>query len=288
MRRPGRSEPRPPDAYVRGVPDEVGAHENAPAGEVRSLVRGLNVLIAINERPPATVARLVAETRLPKATVVRILNTLRAQGFIAQDGNGHGYRPLPRVRQLASAMMIDNPFLSEARHLLIEFGQTTKWPSDLLLAEQGAMLIVATNRDVAPIRLDRIEQRRFPLLDSAAGLAYLAALDPAERARVVREAAEAEGEGARLGEVLASVEAVVARGYAVRDYRAPIEGTRVLGLAVRAAGRPIGSVALILLRDAVTEAQVAETLLPAMRSFAGDLGERYTSLANTAGSGAAG
>ena len=259
-----------------------------PRAEERSLLRGLNVLITVNESPPATVSRVVAQTGLPKATVVRILNTLRAGGYIAQDKTGSGYRPLPRVRRLASAMMVENPFLSEARRLLAEFGQVIKWPSDLLLAEPDAMLIVASNRDTAPIRLTRFEQRRFPMLESAAGLAYLAALDAAERERLITLVstldADQETAMARAGQVYARIPAIRERGYSVRDYQAPIDGTRAIGVAIRSRGTAVGAAVLIVLRDAITEEQLDDSLVPALAEQAGRIGEQHELLADAVSS----
>ena len=261
--------------------DAVGGEQR---GEVRSLVRGLDVLIVVNESPPATVSRIVAQTGLPKATVVRILNTLRARGYIAQNKSGGGYRPLPRVRRLASAMMVENPFLSEARRLLAEFGHVTKWPSDLLLAEPDAMLIVASNRDTAPLRLTRFEQRRFPMLDSAAGLAYLAALDPPERERIITSLAamggDAEDATARAGRTYTRVQAVRERGYALRDYQAPIDGTRAIAVAITSRGAPVGAIVLIVLRDAITDEQLEGSLVPALSDQAQRLGEQHELLAD--------
>ncbi len=275
----------------RGPPDDAHALASPPAEgatEVRSLVRGLDVLIAVNEAPPATVAQIVTRTGLPKATVVRLLATLRRQDFIAQDRHGQGYRPLPKVRQLASAMMVENPFLAEARRLLLAFGSVTKWPSDLLLAEAGGMVIVASNRDSAPIRLERHEQRRFPLLDSAAGAAYLALLEADERERQIAAAVAGERDrnrGLRLADgIRDAIEAFHRRGYSVRDYSSPIEGTRVLGVGLSAAGRAVGALVLITLRDVVSADQFEDRLLPALREQAGWLGEQYALFAPQSGS----
>ncbi|MGE3159998.1 MAG: helix-turn-helix domain-containing protein, partial [Xanthobacteraceae bacterium] len=70
---------------------------------VHALERGLSVLAAINEFAPASLSILVDATGLPKATVVRLLHTLREAGYVEHAENA-GYRLLPRVRNLFSSI----------------------------------------------------------------------------------------------------------------------------------------------------------------------------------------
>jgi DNA-binding IclR family transcriptional regulator len=47
----------------------------------RRLARGLHLLVAMNDVETATISGLVKETNLPKATVVRLLKALQAEGY---------------------------------------------------------------------------------------------------------------------------------------------------------------------------------------------------------------
>lgn len=252
--------------------------ESAPIG-VRSLLRGLEVLIAVNENPPATITRLVGLTDLPKATVIRILATLKSAGYVFQNSDTGAYEPLPRLRRLASAMMVENPFLTEARQRLNVFGQQVNWPSDLLIAEPDAMVTVASNRDTSPIHLRRFEQRRFPLLYSAAGLAFLAASREQDRLHMINRYYAILGKsgdaGALADEAFGAIAEVEARGYSMHDYNAPMAGTRAIGVAVMVEDRPVGALVLIILKNAVTEEQLQRQYLPALRDCATVLGDAY-------------
>ncbi len=252
--------------------------ESAPTG-VRSLLRGLEILIAVNENPPATITRLVALTGLPKATVIRLLATLKSAGYVRQNSDSGAYEALPQVRRLASAMIVENPFLTEARQRLNAFGLQVGWPSDLLMAEPDAMVTVASNRDAAPIHLRRFEQRRFPILDSAAGLAYLSALPESDRISIVERhcatVAEKDGIQKRVDQTLREVAQVGEQGFSIHDYNAPMEGTRAVGVAVLSRERPVGALVLIILKGAVTQGQLHEQYLPALRDCARGLGGAY-------------
>jgi len=59
------------------LPTTVGSEGKS----VKALTRGLGVLAAINELSPATVTRLVEETGYPKATVIRLVQTLCREGY---------------------------------------------------------------------------------------------------------------------------------------------------------------------------------------------------------------
>lgn len=252
--------------------------ESAPSG-IRSLLRGLEVLTAVNENPPATISRLVTLTDLPKATVIRLLATLRSAGYLRQNSDTGAYEPLPKVRRLASAMMIENPFLNEARQRLNLFGQQISWPSDLLIAEPDAMVVVASNRDTAPIHLRRFEQRRFPILDSAAGLAFLAVLPQSERLKIVNRHCDMQSGGNNTGALvdrtLAAIATVEAQGYSSHDYNAPMAGTKAVGVAVMSDKQPVGALVQIILKNAITDDQLHQQYLPALHECAANLGDAY-------------
>jgi IclR family transcriptional regulator, mhp operon transcriptional activator len=250
---------------------------------VRALSRGLSVLVAVNEAAPASVSHIVGVTGLAKATVVRLLKSLCQDGYVAAVPNG-GYRPLPKVRRLASAMMVESTFLGEVKRSMIEFGLATKWPADFLVADADAMLIVASNRDSAPITLARFEHRRYPLLNSAAGFAYLSALHPSERLIAVQSALGGHpGSGPEamdapprtgpvypenLAQILTGIARTAERGYSIKDYHAPLHGVRVYGVPVVSEGQAIGALVLVVIGDIVPENLFQTDLLPAMHGQA--------------------
>ncbi|MEH6473768.1 MAG: helix-turn-helix domain-containing protein, partial [Halopseudomonas sp.] len=208
-----------------------GDHLKSP-GSVQSLVRGLNVLVAVNENTPATVTQIVAGTGLPKATVIRLLKTLKAEGYIDNDPEAGGYKPLPKVRLLASPMIAENSFAISARRFLNDFAQVVKWPADILMPEGASMVVQASNRDTAPIQIKRFEQARFAIFSSASGLAYLSAASPQNRQHLINAIVTLKGGGdeatQQAEEVFREIESIRQRGYAVADYHAPIEGTRAV------------------------------------------------------------
>lgn len=255
-----------------------GAGQMARQQPIQALVRGLRLLAILNEHPLATVAQLVAVSGFPKASVVRMLNTLRAEGYVELDDSGSGYKVAPKARLLSSSQAIQNPAIGAIRRLLTDFSHAVKWPAEFLTPEGGAMVIQVSSRDVSPITLNRFEQTRFPIHDSAAGFAYLGAAEKEEREARLRAVTDWKRRDASAIRTLAEAGmADFAReGFAQRDYDSPIEGTRIAAVPVLAGGRPVGAMVLIYLRDAVWREQLEGALLPQLREAAQRTGEIWS------------
>lgn len=246
---------------------------------VQSLARGLKILVAVNEHTPATVTQIVSSTGLPKATVIRLLKTLKNEGYIDLDPQAGGYKSLPKVRLLASPMIMDNSFAVSTRQFLNDFSQLVKWPTDLLMPEGSAMVVQASNRDTAPIHIKRFEQGRFSLLQSASGVAYLSALDRQKCREIVSTitALQPNEEEANLlaKNAYTEIESCQQLGFAIADYHAPIEGTRAIAIPLMLNGEPFGALAMLIIRDAVSEEQLTTFLLPQLREAASHVAKLY-------------
>ncbi len=253
--------------------------EKAQDKSVQSLIRGLNVLIAVNENTPATVTKVVASTGLPKATVIRFLKTLRADGYIEMDNIAGGYKATPKVRLLASPMILDTTFTTFVRHYLNDFAQIIKWPTELLMPEGSSMVVQASNRTTAPIQLKRFEQARFSLLSSSSGLAYLSACSKIKQQQLISSVVslKTDTEASHLTEnTYQNIETTLQRGYAESGSGIAIEETYSISIPLLANAEPFGSLALIFLRDAVSEAQLHDFLLPKLRNAAEEISKIFS------------
>jgi IclR family mhp operon transcriptional activator len=240
------------------------------------LERGLSVLVAINERSPASLSHLVEATGLPKATVIRILHTLRSQGYV-ELAEPRGYRPLPRVRQLSRALDHEDAGLQSVRRILSDFAQVVKWPAEFLVREGAVMVIEVSNRNIAPIGLRRFEDRRFPLLTSASGVALLAWSEPRTRQEIIRSVVtqmKVTNPSHLVKAAHDQIAAALKRGYAVHDYDAPIQGTRAIAVPVFRSDLPIAALALIFLREAVASTQLQASLVPRLWDTAREIGRQ--------------
>src|SRR4051812_39635849 len=113
---------------------------SARSGSVRSLERGLALLVAMNRRKLASVSDLAKDTKLPRPTVYRLLDTLSEAGFVVRDSATERYRPTHDVRALSDGFL-DDEWVSEiASPMMLEFTRQHVWPVSLFTFEAGKML----------------------------------------------------------------------------------------------------------------------------------------------------
>ena len=174
--------------------------------------------------------------------------------------------------------------MQAAQPLLSDLAQMVKWPTDLLVRDGLSMLIEASNRPVAPITLRQFEQRRFPMLSSAAGQIYLAHLGESERIGLVT-AALSLNETVDSTHLLAEqvyrwIDEARTRGYGIRDYDAPIHGTRAFSVPVSLDGQPIAALTMITLGDAVHPEHLTSHLIPTLQATASKIAHEYSCRSN--------
>ncbi len=243
------------------------------AKPVNALVRGLRVLAVANEIQAPTVAELVRRSRLPKATVIRLVQTLVHEGYLEDLGEVEGYQVTAKVRNLSRALVDRTPIAQLVQPLLDGLAGRVKWPSELFLAEGRSVVIEVSNRSAAPIKLNLFEHRRFPMVASATGLAYLSALPEREAARIVAESVADGTLRDSVEDCLAEVALARARGYALWEYPALAPGLRMASIPLLVGERAIGGLSLVHFRDLVPDGLLLSFLLPEMRAAAARIGD---------------
>lgn len=263
-----------------------GGPEDAEGG-VRSLVRGLDLLAALNERNPATVTELTEATGLPKATVIRLLKTLCAEGYVVRQIGGEGYRLTPHVRRLSRALHMENELFHAARPVLYELVQRTLWPLQLLIAEGESMLIEVGTRQVAPLTIRGLDTTRFPILGSASGLVHLAWLPEAARVellgRLARSSEPQATQARNTAEIQRQIAEVRRQGHSARVWTAIISRVNVVAVPVLAGDRSVASLCLECLDDAVGETDLRQRFLPLLHEGAAAIARGLERLSDSRG-----
>ena len=138
---------------------------------VNALHRGLPILRAINDGH-AQLREISAATKLPKSTIARMLETLVAGGYVAQDEK-KGYHVTARVLALSRGYNANEFLLKAAQPVLEGLRRHQIWPSDLAVFDQDAMVILDTGRDPGTLSLNRTVGSRLPVLVTSLGRAFL-------------------------------------------------------------------------------------------------------------------
>lgn len=190
---------------------------------INALERGLAVLRCLDEAAGKSLAEIHEVTGIPKASLLRILETLE-KSRVAWRAIGDGrYR---RSISLATRRHVDErashiaeiaaPYLEQLQRKVI-------WPSDILVYREGNFQVVETSRRQSNLGL--VVYRigfRVDMFLSAPGRAYLAFCPDAERDAIVAQAranppAIARSRAVLANELTAILEDTRRRGYGSRD-----------------------------------------------------------------------
>ncbi|HRO57792.1 MAG TPA: helix-turn-helix domain-containing protein [Burkholderiaceae bacterium] len=240
---------------------------------VRSLQRGLAVLEVVNQLRCGRLSEIVKRVDLPRPTVIRLLETLEAGGYIARNAANGVYEPSPRAMCLSEGfnshgwlVTITTPTL---RRLVHEIG----WPSDVMILRGTRIIVVNSSRHMTALNVDR----RFvgaegSLAHSSGGRAYLAYCGETERKRLLQLILNV----AERNSVIAEIERTRERGYAIRDPKARPE-MNAIAIPVMVGPDVVCTLNCVYVSNASSAEIVAEHCLPALRSAAQEISETYVS-----------
>jgi IclR family mhp operon transcriptional activator len=155
--------------------------------QLRSLDRGLRVLEHLNKSNAASAQCIAKATQLPLPTVYRILETLSHAGFVDRGPSpDKAYRLTGGVRRLSGGVTTESLFVSVATPVLLRRRSVLKWPSCVAKFEHDGMVILESTDQFSPksIGLNAIG-RRFPMLNTPLGWAYLAYCREEERQAIL-------------------------------------------------------------------------------------------------------
>ncbi|MGC1779831.1 MAG: IclR family transcriptional regulator C-terminal domain-containing protein [Xanthobacteraceae bacterium] len=228
---------------------------------VRGLQRGVAVIRELTRAQACTLAELNTATKLPKATLLRLLRTLEMEGIVWRSLGDGAYRY--RGGALVGTKH-DRQRLAECSgpHLA-ELQKTVLWPSDLAVRRGSFMELVETSRGLASLSLSRDRLgKRLDFAASAIGRAYLAFCPAPERERIIDYIAAHPESRVALGpvdrvELKRALEEARRNGFATRDpslvnglWRLDLEDDHLDAIAVPIVGgtRIIGCLNVVWLR----------------------------------------
>jgi IclR family transcriptional regulator, mhp operon transcriptional activator len=246
---------------------------NARDGGVRSLERGLALLVAMNRRKFPSVVELARDTHLPRPTVYRLLETLSRTGFVTRGSPHDRYCLTSRVRALSDGFAEDDWVTDIAAPLMTQLTRQLVWPVALMTFEAGRMLVRETTHEASTLSIDHgMVGRSLPVLRTAAGRCYLALCPPKERRAILDMLSRSkalEDRGARETQRLTKLlDAIRSKGYAIQD-REINPKTTGIAVPIRQGTRVLGSLSLIWISSALTIGQAESEFLPMLTSTAG-------------------
>ena len=232
---------------------------------VEAVSRALDLLKSVSLQGVATVNSLHAETGIPKPTIVRLLETLMAKGYVARDNMCAGYRITHEVASLTSGYQGIPRIIEVARPLAVDLTRRIKWPIGLGVFDGDAIDILFWTGAISPFaHRSTVIGIRADLRTTAMGRAYLAFCSEAERERLLARMREDEGDGfdeqdeARFRALLERSRQV---GHARRDPRTPPFETTTLAVPLMQRGRVAALMTVSFYRRALTGSRIVDEAL---------------------------
>ncbi len=208
-----------------GEPASIASGELSKGTKhVESLRKGLDVLRAIHEASAITFTDLQRATGVPKATLVRILKTLVASGWIHRnESNGRYMAELAghanRLKMPAAHEKLGNA----AYPFRLALQKRVPWPIDMAVRDGSHMLIIeGPDSGLQSIAANyRLLGFRPSMLRSSLGRCYLSFCPKDERDAIVSALSHSTDPSDRAALAADSLKRLVAQtkahGYALRD-----------------------------------------------------------------------
>jgi IclR family mhp operon transcriptional activator len=146
------------------------------------LRKGLALLRCLNHADAQTVAQLTRTSRLPRTTVLRLLETLREEGYLVRDTGDRRYRLTEQVASLSEGFEPSSRLCKVAAPHVRALGAELLWPMFVATLAGDRMVWRYTTEPASPMGLRRYGTGfRIPLCHSASGWVQLAFSSPARR-----------------------------------------------------------------------------------------------------------
>jgi IclR family mhp operon transcriptional activator len=244
-----------------------------PDPSVQSVTRALHLLAEMNRQPLTTVRHLHAATGLPKSTIVRLLQTLAAAGYVANDKRQGGYLVTSHVRSLSCGYHNDPLVVEAGRPWAIEFTRRHRWPVSIAVLDRDAVRVRFSTIPDSPVSpFHATVNMRLCLLTRALGRAYLAFCPAAEREMLLAALTSSphpEDAGAKSrASALRILETVQRAGYALRAANVEPRSSSTIAVPIRSAGGVLASVGMTYFKSAVSRRDIAYRYAPLVQELA--------------------
>ena len=269
---PARAEPaRCRTNSRRGLTDLSGS--SYPP--VEAACRVLDVLRTVNELRIATVNGIHDSTGIPRSTVVRMLETLMAEGYVARDNLCGGYRVTHNVQDLASGYDRVSRVIEVARPFAIDLTRRINWPIGLGVPDGDAITIQFWTGTISPwAHTNTVLGLRPEFYHSAMGRAHMAFCGDAERERriaMLRKDSELNLTDQDERSFRTMLERARADGYAIRDPKTPPFRTTTIGMPLREGGEVRALVSISVFRTAVRSRDLQEKIIQPLQATIGKI-----------------
>ncbi len=238
---------------------------------VEAVRRALEILRIVNRRRITTVGALHLETGLPKPTIVRMLDTLVEEGYVARDNLCGGYRVTRRVRELDAGYEGIAQIIEVARPFAIDLTHRIKWPIGIGTLDGDAIALQFWTGAISPwVHASTLIGNRPNLVSSAMGRAYLAFCGEEERAAAIaayRANSTAGFTAEQEEEFQLLLAGVRKQGHALRSPQTEPRRNTTVAVPIRPGGKVMASVTVSFFTSAIPRNQMSERVIEPLKDM---------------------
>ena len=153
--------------------------------------RTLAVLECANRLELITVRRISDECAIPPSSVVRILETLCAEGYLTHISRRGGYSLTSKVKSLSAGYHSKSLIVEVLKPVVDALTKEYLWPFAVATLDHNAMVVQYSSIPLSPLAHARSTlHKRASLISRAHGLAYMAFCGSRERTLLLKLALE--------------------------------------------------------------------------------------------------
>lgn len=254
----------------------------ATSRPVNVVRRALQILRALNRQPVSSVDAIHKQTAIPKPTIVRLLQTLEADGLVRRAPQYGAYYLTSEVNALASGYHSEPRIVEASAAVCDALTQSLKWPVSIAVHDGDAMIVRYSTIPQSPLSFFHSTiNMRLSLVTQALGRAFLAFCGPTEQDALIEMLARSSsepiaGQEDTIRRMLAEVRE---RGYALRDPRVRPESSTI-GVPIFEGARVVATIGLTWFSSALKPDQAVERFLPPLRQASADISEALQAAAS--------
>lgn len=250
---------------------------------VKSVLKTLDLLKELNRQNINSVDNLHRATGLPKPTIVRLLETLIADGYVTNDKRQAGYRITSQVQSLSCGFQGDAPVVEVGRPWAIEFTRRYRWPVAIAVLDKDAVAVrLSTIADSPVSPMHATINMRLQLLTRALGRAYLAFCPRAERDLLLSflmKSSDPENAGARDRKAtLAMLRRIRALGFAERSLAVEPSSSTTLAVPIMRGKNVLATVGMTYFRSVMSDKEAHGRYIPAIQEMARNIEKSVVTL----------
>jgi len=253
---------------------------------INALQRGLEVLVAIESSSAATLTELYRQTGIPKASLQRILKTLRESSWIERNEQESRYVRSAAPGTSDSQLTWRAQVSSLCAPLRSALQRRIPWPLDIGVRDGSCMLILDAHRPSNGLSVNyRVLGFRPHMLISSLGRCYVAHCTDRERQSIITTLARSTSAFDQLAKEPEAIKRLIAEGrrlgFATRmqsaiDTDSP-ENFGAIAVPIFSGDKLVACLSCSWLPRVTPEAEIVNTYLASIRMTAEAIGRRLAS-----------